>query len=463
MKGLQYDVVVVGAGASGVAAAVTAARQGTRVIVVEAGAMPGGELLSGMTIDGAINARGEHVVGGILNDLIDSCGRMDGYVGAFNDWRLIRYHCFDPEIMKIAVARLLAGAGVEILLHSLVEDVLKVDDRVEGVIVRNKSGRTLIRADVVLDCSGDADVCAMADGQFQAMEDLTALQPVSLMFRMANVETEPLLSFACHNPENLAVGESEIIRGGRTDREIAEELHRQGQPCVFLRGDGPVLKGAILDGEMYPTALIMIQPTSKERREVCVNSTRVGAVDGARTEQVSAALPELLEQVWTCATFLKKRIPGFEHAVLSGGSTRVGIRETRRIVGEEVLETQDVLSARKRPDGVAKGCHHVDIHQSGTGQIRIPVDNGGSYDIPFGALVPKGLSNVLVAGRCLSATRDAQGSARVMGSCLAMGQAIGTAAAFWLERNDHSAMARIPVDIIRARLQEQGAILDGTA
>lgn len=463
MKGLQRDIVVVGAGASGVAAAVAAARSGAKVLLVDAGPMAGGELLSGMTIDGAINARGERVVGGVLADLLAICDGMGGYVGAYNDWRLIQYHCCDPEIMKIAVARLLAEAGVETLFHTFADDVVRTDGRVEGVVVRNKSGWALIRARTVLDCSGDADICALAGGTFHATEDATALQPVSLMFRMANVETAPLLEFACAAPENLALGESDVIRGGRTDREIAEELRRQGQPCVFLRGDGPVLARAIADGEMYPTALVMVQPTSTARGEVCVNSTRVGAVDGGRTEQVSAALSELFEQVWTCATFLKKRIPGFEKAVLSGGSTRVGIRETRRVLGEAVLETDDVLLAKKRTDGVAKGCHHVDIHQSGTGQIRIPVADGGSYDIPYGALAPKGLSNVLVAGRCLSATREAQGSARVMGSCMAMGQAIGTAAAIWLERNAPGPMAEIPVTVIRDRLRQQGAILDGTA
>ena len=463
MNGMHYDVAVVGAGASGVAAAVAAARSGASTVLIDAGPMPGGELLSGMTIDGAINAHGERIVGGVLADLLAICEEMGGYVGAYSDWRLIQYHCCDPEITKIAVSRLLAEAGVELLLHSFVDDVVRTGDRVEGLVVRNKSGRTLIRARVMLDCSGDGDVCALAGARFHETEDAANLQPVSMMFRMANVETAPLLDFACAAPENLALGESEAIRGGRTDREIAEEIRRQGQPCIFLRGDGPFLGKAIAEREMYPTALIMIQPTSTARREVCINSTRVGAVDGVKTEQVSAALSELFAQVWQCADFLRRRVPGFENAVLSGGSTRVGIRETRRVLGEAVLETDDVLAARKRTDGIAKGSHHVDIHQSGTGQIRIPVANGGSYDIPFGALVPVGLSNVLVAGRCLSATREAQGSARVMGSCMAMGHAIGAAAAIALERNDACAMADIPAELVRDRLAREGAILDGPA
>ena len=147
----------------------------------------------------------------------------------------------------------------------------------------------------------------------------------------------------------------------------------------------------------------------------------------------------------------------------SGMSARVGVRETRRIVGVESLTESDVLEARKREDGVAKGSHHVDIHQSGTGQIRIPVKDGGSYDIPWGCLLPKGIANVVAAGRILSADRGAHGSARVMGPCLAMGHAAGTASAMLLQAKAESpSYAQVDVAALRARLQAEGAVLDGT-
>lgn len=462
MRSERYDVLVVGAGSAGIAAAVAAARNGARTLLIDSGPTIGGELLSGMTIDGAINARGERIVGGVIDDLVNECRALGGYARELNDWRLIRYIACDPEFMKMAVARVVYGAGVEVRLNTFADDVARDRDRIEGVIVRDKQGRSLITADVYVDCSGDADLCSLANGEMLPGDKDTKPQPVSMMFRMAGVETGPLLEFAREHPEYLAVGESDAIRGGRTDRELAEEIWKQGEPCVFLKGDADFLSGAIARGEMFPTALIMIQPTSATRREVCVNATRVTLDDPLASIAYGRAFGALIDQVRQCSAFLTNRLPGFENAALSGVAPRIGVRETRRIRGDEVLHGDDVFAGRKRPDGIAKGCHHIDIHQEGTGQIRIPVADGGSYDIPFASLLPVGLSNVMVAGRCLSADRRAQGSARVMGGCLAMGQAVGTAASMAADSNAPADVRAVGIEHLRARLKDQGAILDGT-
>jgi len=458
----NFDVVVVGAGSAGIAAAISAAAAGARTALVESGPLLGGELLTGMTIDGAINARGEQVSGGVLDRLMERCRDLGGFVRKLNDWRLIRYVAYDPEIMKIAVAQLVYEQGVTVFLQTYAEEVVESEGRVNGVVVRNKSGRTLLAAPVFIDCSGDGDICAAAGVKMTVPENGELPQPVSMMFRMAGVATGPLLEFVRANPDLLALGESDAIRGGRTDAEIAEEIYRQGQPCVFLRGDRPLLASAIERGELYPTALIMIQPTSEERREVCINSTRVSLRDPLQTAALGEALRELMNQVRQCAAFLKKSVPGFEEASLSGLAPRIGIRETRRVVGEETLTSADVRAGRKRDDGVAKGCHHIDIHQDGTGQIRIPVADGGSYDIPYGCLVPQGIRNLLVAGRCFSAEREAHASARVMGGCLAMGQAAGVAAALTIRQNVDPDVRKVDVAQLRQRLQDAGAILQGT-
>jgi hypothetical protein len=196
---------------------------------------------------------------------------------------------------------------------------------------------------------------------------------------------------------------------------------------------------------------------------MCINTTRVSLPDPTRPEALSVALRSLIGQVRQCASFLQKRVPGFENASLSGLAPRVGIRETRRILGDYVLTRDDVFEARKRDDGVAKGSHHIDIHQDGTGQIRIPVQDGGSYDIPIGSLLPKGLANVAVAGRCLSADRAAHGSARVMGGCMAMGQAVGTLAALSINQNERADMRAVGIMRLRNVLRDQGAVLDGVA
>ena len=214
---------------------------------------------------------------------------------------------------------------------------------------------------------------------------------------------------------------------------------------------------AIQKGDLFPTALIMIQPTSKARKEVCLNATRVANIDAINTAALSGTLGVLMEQVLQCTAFMKTYVPGFQDATLSATSPRLGIRETRRIIGEYVLVGSEVLEGKKSPKCVAKGCHHVDIHQDGIGQIRIPVANGGSYDIPWGCLLPKGLSNVLMAGRCVSSDRDANGSLRVMGSCMGMGHAIGIAATLLQPGQD---VRELSIKVLRDALRQSSVILD---
>lgn len=462
MQAEHYDVMVVGAGSAGIAAATSAARNGARTLLIDAGPTIGGELLTGMTIDGAINARGERIVGGVIDDLLRECKSLGGYVRELCDWRLIQYIAYDPEFMKIAVPRVVFGAGVDVRLMSHADEVARQGDRIEAVVVRDRAGRRLITADVFVDCSGDGDLCAMANCDMLPPDEGVPPQPVSLMFRMAGVETKPLLEFVRQHPEYFALGESDAIRGGRTDKEIAEELWRQGEPCVFLKSDGAFLGGAIKSKEMFPTALIMIQPTSAARREVCINATRVTLRDPLASKAYGQAFNDLVEQVQTCSKFLTGHVPGFQNATISGLAPRLGVRETRRVLGDEILSGDDVFHAKKRDDGVAKGSHHIDIHQDGAGQIRIAVENGGSYDIPFSSLIPKGLSNAMVAGRCFSADRRANGSARTMGPCLAMGQAVGLAAVYAANTNATPDVRAIDFKGFRKKLQEQGAILEGT-
>lgn len=458
---VHFDVVVLGGGASGVAAAAAAARNGRKTLVIDAGAMLGGELLSGMSLDGVLNARGQYVVGGVSDELFDECRKMDGFIGPVHDQRLICYVCVDPEVMKIAVMRVLERHGVTAWLQTFAEDVVTQGDTVTGLVVVNKSGRTLVTADHFIDCSGDGDLAVLAGAPYEFSDHSGDLQPLSLMFRMGNVDTPALLRFAQANVESLAVGESDYIRGTRTDQELVDLLVEQGQPSLFFKSEGPFLGDAIRRGDLAPTALIMIQPTSKVRREVCINTTRVGGnIDGTDTAAVSATVGMLMEQVWKTVNFLKQQLPGFEQSHFAALAPRVGVRETRRVMGDYVLTKEDVVSGRKFPDVVAKGAQHVDIHQSGTTQIRIPIANGGSYDIPFGCLLPRGLKNVLVAGRCLSATREGMGTARTMGPCMAMGQAVGTAAALCAERG-HDAVRALPVPELQRRLKEQGAVIDG--
>lgn len=454
----RVDVLVVGAGSAGVAAAIAASRNGARTLLVDAGPMAGGELVSGLPLNAVLNARGEWVAGGVVRELLEDCDRMGGLVPPYFDWRSLWLVCVDPEVMKLAVMRALKAAGVELLLYSFAEDVLVEDGQVIGVVVLNKQARTLVEADVVIDCSGDGDIAAAAGAPTEKGGDGARFQPVTLIFRMVGVEPEPLLDFVRRHPENVALGE--CLLEPRSEADCAEALYRQGVPSVFFDGKRPLVADAIARGELFACGILAVCPVSTARREVSLNTTGIADLDATRTDSLSAALPALMEQVWTASAFLRNRVPGFERAAFSGIAPRIGIRETRRVIGEYVLTRDDVLSGRKRTDGIAKGAHELDVHGAGKEHRREMIAEGGSYDIPYATLLPRGVSNVMVAGRCLSATREAHGSARVMGTCMGMGQAAGTAAAMSIAEG--APLRQLSVSALRDRLIQQGAVLDGT-
>lgn len=454
----QFDVVVIGAGSAGIAAAVSAARNGARTILVDAGPMVGGELVSGLPLNACLNARGEWVVGGVIRELLDTCRSMGGLIEPYFDWRSLWLTCVDPEVMKLAVAKLLRKAGVRLLLYSFADDVVADESRLHGIFVVNKQGRTLLRAQQFIDCSGDGDISVLAGAMSEMGGPQGELQPVTLIFRMVGVETEPLLDFVRCHPDYVGLGE--CLLEPRSKPECAAALYRQGIPSVFFDGRGPFLVEAIERGELFPCGLLAVCPVSTQRKEVSLNTTRIANLDATNPDRLSGALPDLLEQVWACARFLKARVPGFENSQFSGIAPRIGIRETRRIMGETVLQREDVLEGRKRDDGICKGAHELDVHGAGNVHRREMINNGGSYDVPFGCLLPKGTTNLLVAGRCLSATREAHGSARVMGTCMGMGQAAGTAAA--MAATAGKALRQLSIAALRDRLRAQGAVLDAT-
>jgi hypothetical protein len=458
MQTHHHDVVVIGGGSAGVAAAIAGARNGARTMLVDAGPMVGGELVSGLPLNACLSARGEWVVGGVIRDLLDECDLMGGLVAPYFDWRSLWLTCLDPEVMKLAVAKLLRQAGVQLLLYSFAEEVVVENGRIDGVIIRNKSGRTLLRAEQFVDCSGDGDVAMLAGAPWEQGGPQNELQPVTMIFRMVAVETEPLLDFVRRNIDSVGLGECLVEPLSKA--ECAERLYQQGVPSVFFDGNGPFIAQAVERGDLFPCGILAVCPVAPKRKEVSINTTRIANLDAIDTTRLSESLPDLLDQVWACARFLKARVPGFESAQFSGIAPRIGIRETRRIMGEEVLQREDVLFGRKRDDGICKGAHELDVHGAGRAHRREMIKDGGSYDIPFGCLLPKKTTNLLVAGRCLSATREAHGSARVMGTCMGMGQAAGTAAAMCAA--DGTSLRQLSVSALRDRLKEQGAVLDST-
>ncbi|MFP4248255.1 MAG: FAD-dependent oxidoreductase [Armatimonadota bacterium] len=454
----SYEVAVVGGGCAGVAAAVASAQNGARTLLVERDSFLGGDLVSGLPILGACNSLGEWVVGGVLDQLLQRCRELGGYEGLICDWRTLRGVCVDPDIMRLAIVDVLDRHGVDLLTGGHVRGVRADEGRVEALTVCGGVDAE-IEAQFMVDCTGDATIAASAGAACEKGGPGGQFQPVSLVFQMGPIDVEPLLRFVRDNPGEVLLAENPVIGDSRA--ECARALHEAGYPYLALSAEGGVLGGAIESGEMYPCTAIFMSPTSLARNEVTLNTTRVANVDATDGSELSRVLPVLVEQVEMCARFAQKRLPGFAGATITRVAPRVGVRETRRIVGEHVLTAGEVVEGSKSAEGVAKGGHHVDIHGAGTWQKRIPVTDGRSYDIPWGCLIPGGLTNTLVAGRCISSTREANGSARVMGTCIATGQAAGTAAAL-CATGGHCDVRDLPLDRLRGTLREQGAILEGT-
>ncbi len=455
---MRNDVVVIGAGSSGVAAAIAAARNGASTLLIDAGPGAGGELVSGIPLLGCLNLRNQWVVGGVVRELLAACETMGGYIGPVSDYRTLNVVAFDPEIMKLAVVKLLHQHGVKLLLYTFAEEPVLEGGNIAGLWVRNKMGRTLIEAKVFIDCSGDGDLAIAAGAPFEAGDAATgAFQAMTMVFRMTGVDTPRLLDFIAIEPDSFGLKNHAVF--GLTRAQCIEALIAQAQPKCAVLASGPLLRAAIERGDIYPLSALAIAPVSTPRREVSINATRVANIDATDTGQLSAALATLYEQVEVCMRFLKAQVPGFESAAFSGVAPRIGIRETRRVMGDYVLTGDDVLNARKRADGIARGGHEIDVHGAGTAHDRRVIASGGSYDIPYATLIPRGVNNLLLAGRCLSSTREGQSSARVMGTCMAMGQAAGTAAA--MAAGTGGLVRAVPIEHLRQTLTAQGAVLDG--
>ena len=430
------SIIIVGGGAAGISAAISSSKNGADTLLVESGSTIGGDLFSGMPLLGTYTSLGRQCVHGILDEIINACNMIDSgaYIGPVCDWRTVYGLCLNPEILCMAVNSLLKKYGVKLLLNSMVTGVNSTNGTVTALNIATRNGKiNTLSCDAVVDASGGGNITAMAGGQIIAGDDNRNFQPVSLVFRMANVRFEPLLRFIRDNPEEALLAENPVL--GKSQAEAAMALYNSGYPYVAISANGKVLRKAIAAGVMHPCTATFITPTSMLHGEVCLNATRIGGIDCMDELAVSAALPELAEQAANTARFFKERIPGFENACISSIAHRVGIRETGRIKGEYTLCQSEVIEAVKHSDVIARGCHHVDIHGSGTAQVRIPVNGGQSYDIPFRCLIPLGLKNVIAAGRCISSDRGANGSLRVMGTCIATGQAAGMSAAILSREN----------------------------
>lgn len=434
---LDTDVIVVGGGTTGPLAAIAAARQGQRVVMIERFGSLGGNLTLGLNTkpSGAL-------VGGLPLEIWNLArsigGAGDDYMAVVKTGGVKIASPCDPEIMKMLLTRLCAEAGVQILFETVVSAPLMEDGVITGVVIESKSGRQYISGKVVIDCSADADIAARA-GASSVMGDGAAekvMQPVSMYFTMDRVDLVRLADWARTTDDVPARAIPDTVEGlayGLWLTGFNTSLKKfQRDTGIQLQRDNITLKTA--GGRMY------------------VNATRVMGVDVFSPVEFTNAVLECYRQIEGVARYLRECIPGFENARIEQIAPVLGVRETRHVVGDYTLTGDDALNGHHFEDSIAADASALDIHDP----KGADVDFQGlrPYEIPYRCLLPQGVEQLLVAGRCISADHAAHARSRNMPACMATGQAAGVAAAVAVESG--TTVRQVSVAEVQKRLRALG-------
>jgi hypothetical protein len=431
---LQTDVIVVGGGTTGPLAAIAAARQGARVVLIERFGSLGGNLTLGLNTkpSGAL-------IGGLPLEIWNLARSLGGagedYMAVVKTGGVKIASPCDPETMKMLLTRLCAEAGVQILFETVVSAPLMEGDTAKGVIIEGKNGRQFIAGQVVIDCSADADVAVRAGAPFVMGAGGTdqTMQPVSMYFTMDRVDLRRLADWARTTddvPARAIPDSDEGLDYGLWLTGFNKSLRQfQADTGIQLQRENITLKTA--DGRMY------------------VNATRVMGVDVFSPVAFTNAVLECYRQIEGVARFLRERVPGFEQARIEQIAPVLGVRETRHVVGEYTITGRDTVEGTHFEDSIAADASALDIHDP----KGADVDFQGlrPYEIPYRSLLPKGVEQILVAGRCISADHGAHARTRNMPACMATGQAAGVAAAVAIERG--TTVRQVPLDEVQQRLR----------
>ena len=443
----EYDVLVVGGGNAGCAAALAAARCGTRVLLVERYGFLGGTATASMVGPWmTFHSGDDRIVGGIAQEMVDRLilrGGSPGHIHDASDY-VPTITPFDPEIHKALLFEMMGESGVQLLLHSWFLDALMEGDRVAGARFATVGGMREVRAKRTIDATADAYVAASAGVPTQQGDARGRVQPASLMFRLSHVDLAALSVYVRTRPEQM--------------RSSLKTHERTPDSLTAVAGLYELWDAARASGEVrVPRELVSFFATPYPD-EVTVNMTRVVDVDPLDPDDLTRAEIEARAQTMQLLDFFRKRVPGFANARIAATATQIGVRESRRIAGEYTLTADDVLHARTFDDAVARSAYPIDIHNpagSGTTTHRLPA--GASYEIPYRCLVPQRVDDLLVAGRCISTTHEALASTRLTPTVMTLGQAAGTAAALSVQRAIPP--RRLDAGVLRERLVRDGVDL----
>jgi hypothetical protein len=447
----NYDVIVVGSGSAGIGAALAAARNGAATLLVEKNGFPGGLGTAGL-ISHFDNMKMLGVTGiamELYNELRKRGALKEFDVSGFDmPYSFWQGGCgFDPEELKALILDLLKEAGVELLFHSLVTETVVNRDRIEGIVLYNKSGRKTVTGKVVIDATGDADVACQAGAGYELGDGNGECMSPTLSFLIGGVNTERLLEYFDEHPDQIG-------NHPRLGKYIKD--HRRS---IIIQGFYDLIRKAREAGDLdiqlpEPGIGLILQPRYGVYH---VNATRVPGINPVDGESLSLLETRERENVRELFRFMKKYIPGFEDSYIMQTALQAGIRESRRIAGEYCLDIEDIRGRKKFGDSVVKSMlGHTDVHSGKDMKWSFEFIDGPYY-IPYRALVPKKVDNLLVAGRCISVTREALASIRIMPVCTGTGEAAGTAAA--LSAGEGCTPRKLNVGLLQERLVKNGVEL----
>ena len=447
---ISADVIVVGGGPAGMCAAIAAAREGVRVVLVEQGGSCGGMATQGMVgpFMTCYDRKGETmIIRGLFEEIVNRMVER-GYAihpsevragTGFTSWIVLGHEHvtpYEPEGLKLVIDEMLEEAGVHILYHtSFLQPVLE-GNTLTGVLVSSKRGLDMIRGTVVIDCTGDGDVAFRSGVPYEiGNEELGITQPATMFFHICNADEAAM------------------------EADIQANLHN------FYRKDGINYRSfhwriseAREKGDWNLNRVSLGLFRMPKPDEWCVNTSRLMGVDSTDNESLTRAEIDGRRQAEHILHFLRKYVPGCENIKLKATASHVGIRESRHIKGDYRLTAEDLLTGQVPEDSILLAANSVDVHGrfGPTSNEYIAID-GDYYGVPYRSLIASGVEQLLIAGRCVSADSTAAGAIRVMPPCMAMGQAAGIAAAIAVK--NQSTVRKVNAQELRDHLRARNAYL----
>lgn len=443
----RWDVIVVGGGVSGCMAAIAAARQGAKTLLVERYGFLGGTLTNaGVGPMMTFHAGSRQVITGLPQELIDRLCSIGGCIGHIEDTTGYASSVtpFDAEKLKLVLDEMMAEGGVEVLFHAVLTGVRKQGKKLNAVCVQTKGGLLELAGEVFIDATGDADLSFNAGAEVHQGRTSDGLcQPMTSNFRIRGVDVEAFKEEIRRHPDNFNIGNlSSMERSAR----------------LSVAGFYKEFNAAKAAGEISTQREDVLMFETIFSGEFIVNTTRIIKLNPVEPWDLSRAEAEGRRQVHQLMKFFRKYCKGFENAELISTGVQIGVRESRRVMGEYVLTKEDLLSSHLFEDTVAVGGYPIDIHNPvGAKTATTHLKPGQIYYIPLRALIVRGIENLLVCGRCISATHEACAAIRVTPIAMGIGQAAGTAAG--MSAASSLSLRELSPALVQRALENLGAVI----